>query len=161
VGSRHYVHPYAERWLVLFGFRSRFAYKENCWIFILAIYDDRTCLQALANAINVQKQKEGLILHTDLGTQYTSEGFEQAMKEAQYVHSFSRKGCPYDNACIESFHAILKKEEVYRTVYPDFETARLVLFQYIEAWYNRKRIHGAIDYMTPQQLEDLCRMQAS
>jgi transposase InsO family protein len=58
--------------------------------------------------------------------------------------SFSGKGCPYDNACIESFHATLKKEEVYQNRYLTFETAKLALFQYIESWYNRKRIHGAI-----------------
>lgn len=117
-------------------------------------------LQALANAIGVQQPEEGLILHTDLGSQYTSEDFEKAVKEAKIKQSFSRKGCPYDNACIESFHAILKKEEVYQTSYINFETARLTLFHYIESWYNRKRIHGAINYLTPQQMEDLCRKEA-
>lgn len=117
-------------------------------------------LQALANAIDVQQPEEGLILHTDLGSQYTSEDFEKAVKEAKIKQSFSRKGCPYDNACIESFHAILKKEEVYQSSYINFETARLTLFHYIESWYNRKRIHGAINYLTPQQLEDLCRKEA-
>ncbi len=118
-------------------------------------------LQALLNAIDVQQPGEGLVLHTDLGSQYTSEAFEEALKQTKINQSFSRKGCPYDNACIESFHAILKKEEVYTTIYSDFETARLALFQFIESWYNRKRIHGAINYMTPQQLEDCCRRKAA
>jgi putative transposase len=118
-------------------------------------------LQALENAIDVQQPDEGLILHTDLGSQYTSEDFEKALKEAGIKQSFSRKGCPYDNACIESFHATLKKEEVYQTTYSNFEKARLSLFHYIESWYNRKRIHGAINYLTPQQLEDLCREEAA
>ncbi len=83
------------------------------------------------------------------------EDFEKALQEAKIKQSFSRKGCPYDNDYIESFHATLKKEE-YRTIYIDFEAARLALFHYIESWYNRKRIHGAINYLTPQQLEDLC-----
>lgn len=77
-------------------------------------------LQALANAIDGQQPDEGLILHTDLGSQYTCEDFGKALKEAQIKQSFSRKGCPYDNACIESFHATLKKEEVYQTTYVDF-----------------------------------------
>jgi len=98
-------------------------------------------LQALANAIEVQQPEEGLILHTDLGSQYTSEDSEKAVKEANIKQSFSRKGCPYDNACIESFHEILKKEEVYQTSYIDFKSARLALFHYIESWYNRKRIY--------------------
>lgn len=118
-------------------------------------------LQALTNAIDVQKPGEGLILHTDLGSQYTSEDFEKAINTAGIEHSFSRKGCPYDNACIESFHATLKKEEVYQTTYIDFEAARFALFQYIESWYNRKRIHGAINYLTPQQLENQCRQVAA
>lgn len=118
-------------------------------------------LQALANAVEVQQPGKGLILHTDLGSQYTSEDFGKALENAKIKPSFSRKGCPYDNACIESFHATLKKEEIYRTTYIDFETARLALFHYIESWYNRRRIHGAINYLTPQQLEDLCRKEAS
>jgi len=70
------------------------------------------------------------------------------------LHSFSRKGNPYDNACIESFHATLKKEEVYTNVYYDFEDAQRAIFEYIESWYNRKRIHEALNYMTPQEKED-------
>ncbi len=70
------------------------------------------------------------------------------------LHSFSRKGNPYDNACIESFHAVLKKEEVYTKVYYDFEEAQKAIFEYIESWYNRKRIHGSLNYMTPQEKED-------
>ncbi|RCO06787.1 IS3 family transposase, partial [Bacilli bacterium] len=101
-----------------------------------------------------------LIVHTDLGTQYTSEAFQKLLKKHEMVPSFSRKGCPYDNACIESFHAILKKEEVYLTKYESFETARIALFQFIEGWYNRKRIHGSIGYLTPDEYEKMCRIAA-
>ena len=77
------------------------------------------------------------------------------VKSLGLVQSFSRKGNPYDNACIESFHSSLKKEEIYCTVYPDYEYARRSLFEYIEGWYNRKRIHGSIGYLTPQQRENM------
>ena len=70
-------------------------------------------------------------------------------------HSFSRKGNPYDNACIESFHSVLKKEEIYLHTYQDSKEARRAIFEYIESWYNRKRIHSTIDYITPQQEEEL------
>lgn len=70
------------------------------------------------------------------------------------IHSFSHKGNPYDNACIESFHATLKKEEIYRHTYRDFNEANRAIFEYIESWYNRIRIHSSIDFMTPQQKED-------
>ncbi|WP_435799593.1 IS3 family transposase [Peribacillus asahii] len=116
--------------------------------------------QALENAILSQDPLEGLIVHTDLGTQYTSEVFQNQLKKHGMIASFSRKGCPYDNACMESFHATLKKEEVYRNRYLNFETAKLALFQYIESWYNRKRIHGAINYLTPDEVERLCRATA-
>ena len=58
------------------------------------------------------------------------------------------------NACIESFHSVMKKEDIYLHTYQDFREARRAIFEYIEGWYNRKRIHSAIGYMTPQQKED-------
>lgn len=78
----------------------------------------------------------------------------QYQKNQGMIHSFSRKGNPYDNACIESFHSVLKKEEVYTTIYCTFEEAKSALFEYIESFYNRKRRHSALDYKTPQQVED-------
>ena len=108
-------------------------------------------IQALKNAYTFQKPRDKVILHTDLGSQYTSQEFKHLTSELNMVQSFSRKGCPYDNACIQSFHTTLKKEEVYQSTYFTFEQARMALFQYIEGWYNRKRIHSAIGYMTPQQ----------
>lgn len=117
-------------------------------------------LEALENAVNAQKPGPGLIVHTDLGTQYTSEAFQERLKKYEMIPSFSRKGYPYDNACIESFHATLKKEEVYQTQYESFESARIALFQYIEGWYNRKRIHGSIGYVTPDEYEKMCREAA-
>jgi len=103
--------------------------------------------------LNVRNTK-GIILHSDLGSQYTSQLFESYMEEKQMLHSFSRKGNPYDNACIESFHSVLKKEEIYRNTYKDFKEANAAIFEYIESWYNRIRIHSSINYMTPQQKED-------
>ncbi|MGM0112136.1 hypothetical protein IGI52_002466 [Enterococcus sp. DIV0187] len=116
-------------------------------------------MSALESAIQEQQPTDGLIIQTDLGSQYTSTDFEKALRENKMTHSYSRKGTPYDNSCIESFHAALKKEEVYQTTYHSFEEARLELFQYIEGWYNRKRIHGAIGYRTPQQAEDQARQK--
>ncbi|MFD1736705.1 IS3 family transposase [Bacillus salitolerans] len=112
---------------------------------------------ALENAYQTQNPSEGLVLHSDLGSQYTSEEFQKDCESKKIIQSFSKKGCPYDNACIESFHAILKKEEVNHVTYIDFKTANLALFQYIEGWYNRKRIHSGIGYLTPQDVEDSIR----
>src|SRR5699024_1017510 len=112
--------------------------------------------QALENAYDTQKPDKGLIFHSDLGTQYTSDEFEKVINQYNMTHSFSNKGNPYDNACIESFHAILKQEEVNHVQYYDFNSANIALFKYIEGWYNRTRIHGSIGYRTPQEMEDEC-----
>ena len=81
-------------------------------------------------------------------------------KEFNIIQSFSKKGCPYDNACIESFHSLIKKEEIYRNTYRTFEEANMAVFKYIEGWYNRKRLHSSINYMTPDQCELLARSAA-
>lgn len=160
VGDITYIHTLRNGWCYLASVLDLHTKKIVGYSFSKTMTVDLV-LKALSNAIDVQQPGEGLIFHTDLGTQYTSDAFAEAIDEAKFVHSFSRKGCPYDNACIESFHATLKKEEVYQTVYLDFETARLALFEYIEGWYNRKRIHGSINHLTPQEMEDLCHNQAS
>ncbi len=114
-------------------------------------------VKSLDNAVLAQSPSENLILHTDLGTQYTSDEFQQMIAKYKIVHSFSQKGCPYDNACIESFHATLKKEEVHHRKYVSFEDANKALFEYIEGWYNLKRIHSSIGYQTPQEFENSIR----
>lgn len=82
---------------------------------------------------------------------------EKWFKINKIRRSYNRKGTPYDNAGIVSFHASLKKEEVYITAYLDFEEANCVLFSYVEEFYNRNRIHSSICYLTPQKFEDLSR----
>ena len=116
-------------------------------------------IEPLGNAYTAQKPEKGLLLHTDLGSQYTSSEFTQHVHEYEMKHSFSQKGCPYDNACIESFHAILKKEEVYHTQYTNYSAAKLAIFQFIEGWYNRNRIHSSLGYQTPQAIEDQMKKQ--
>ena len=111
-------------------------------------------LEAVKNACLNVEDTTGIILHSDLGSQYTSDLFEEYMQTHGIIHSFSRKGNPYDNACIESFHSVMKKEEIYLHTYQDFEECRKALFEYIESWYNRQRIHSALGYKTPQQVED-------
>ncbi|ABY92065.1 Integrase, catalytic region [Thermoanaerobacter pseudethanolicus ATCC 33223] len=123
--------------------------------------DTELAIRAVENAYNAQKPQGKLILHSDLGSQYTSTKFQEyILSKGNIKHSFSHKGCPYDNACIESFHASLKKEEVNLATYYDFDTARLAIFEYIESWYNRKRLHSSIGYMTPQQFEVLIKKSA-
>ena len=110
--------------------------------------------KAVENSCLNVEDTTGIILHSDLGSQYTSAVFEDMLIEKNMKHSFSRKRNPYDNACMESFHSVLKKEEVYLNTYHTFEEAKTAIFEYIESWYNRRRRHSALDYKTPQQVED-------
>ncbi|WP_425305488.1 transposase [Caldanaerobacter subterraneus] len=116
--------------------------------------DTALAIKAIENAYNAQKPRGKLILHSDLGSQYN------ILSKGNIRHSFSHKGCPYDNAYIESFHASLKKEEVNLATYYDFNAARLAIFEYIESWYNRKRLHSSIGYITLQQFEDMFKKLA-
>ena len=85
---------------------------------------------------------------------------KELCKEFNIIQSFSKKGCPYDNACIEYFHYSINKEEIYRNTYRTFEEANIAIFKYIEGCYNRKRIHTSINYITPQQYQLLARSAA-
>ena len=94
---------------------------------------------------------KGMIFHSDLGSQYTSNEYEKLLVENKVIHSYSKKGYPYDNASMESFNAILKKEEVNVNTYETFKEAKLAIFEFIESWYNNTRIHSTLDYKTPNQ----------
>ena len=159
VSDMTYIYVQKEGWCYLTSVMDLHSKKMIGYHFSKQMTTD-IIVQALMNAYVSQRPKDKVILHTDLGTQYTSEDFKNLTSELNVVQSFSRKGCPYDNACIESFHATLKKEEVYQTTYVTFEQARMALFQYIEGWYNRKRIHGSINYLTPEECEQLARQIA-
>ena len=148
-----YIHVLKEGWTYLASVMDLCSRKIIGYAYGTSMTAD-LATQAVKNACLNIKCTEGIILHSDLGSQYTSQMFEGYLTEKGMLHSFSRKGNPYDNACIESFHSVLKKEEIYLHTYQDFKEANRAIFEYIESWYNRKRIHSAINYMTPQQKED-------
>ncbi len=115
-------------------------------------------IAAVVNALHNQGYPRGVVLHSDQGCQYTSEAFAEIVNQYGLIHSFSKRGCPYDNAVMESFHATLKKEEVNRQRYRDYSVAALRIFDYIEGWYNRTRLHSSIGYRTPIQFENELKM---
>ena len=151
-----YIHVLREGWCYLASVLDLHSKKVIGYSFSRKMTTD-IVVEALENAFSIQRPSKELILHTDLGSQYTNQEFQALLVKRNIKPSFSRKGCPYDNACIESFHASLKKEEVYQTKYVTFEEAKLAIFQYIEGWYNRKRIHSSIGYKTPQAMEEAAR----
>lgn len=93
------------------------------------------------------------IFHSDRGTQYLSTEFAALTKELGVLRSVGRTGICYDNAWAESFNATLKNERVYRTQYPTREHARKDIIRYIELRYNQIRLHSAIGYRTPNEVE--------
>lgn len=112
-------------------------------------------LSAIEMALGRQKLMEGseLLGHSDRGSQYASELYRTRLERLGITASMSRKGNCYDNAFAESFFATLKKELIYRQIYRTKEEAKKALFEYIEVWYNRNRIHSSIGYRTPIQFE--------
>ena len=92
-----------------------------------------------------------LILHSDRGSQYVSNAYREATEKFQL--SYSHKGYPYDNACIESFHSIIKREWLDRFRILNIEHAHTLVFEYIETFYNTVRIHSHCDYMSPCEFE--------
>ncbi len=114
-----------------------------------SIDSELTC-RALANALHRQgKKTEGLIFHSDRGSQYCSRRHQQMLKENGITGSMSKAGCPYDNSCMESFFASLKKGRIRRREYATIDDVRKDLFYYIEIFYNRKRLHSSLGYMSP------------
>ena len=143
-----YIHTLKDGWTYLASVMDFYSKKVIGWSYGTTMTAE-LALKAVENACLNVEDTAGIILHSDLGSQYTSDLFESYLKDHKIKHSFSRKGCPYDNACIESFHSVLKKEEVHTKHYIDSKEAFSALFEYIESWYNHKRIHSSLNYQTP------------
>jgi putative transposase len=109
-------------------------------------------LRALKEAIALRNPSEGWIHHSDRGSQYCSKNYINELKEAKATISMSRKATPYDNACVESFFASLKKEYLYKFVFPTKADAIAAVNFYIQ-FYNRKRTHSTLGYATPMEYE--------
>lgn len=110
-------------------------------------------LSALEQAYETHQPPGRLLHHSDRGSQYTSAAYRLQLKQYKMRASMSRKGNCYDNACIESFHSVLKKEFIYCTRFRTKEQAQQEVFEYIELFYNRKRIHGSLGYLSPARFE--------
>ena len=110
-------------------------------------------LSALDMAIADRRPCAGLLCHSDRGSQYQSSDYQARLKANGVTCSMSRKGNCWDNAPTESFFATLKRELVYRTTFASREAARTAVFEWIETWYNRKRRHSSLGYLSPEAFE--------
>lgn len=117
--------------------------------------DERLVETALAMALVGRQPRPGLIHHSDRGSQYSSTGYRGILEGYGIQMSMSRKGEPYDNAVMESFFSTLKGECVNRHDFQTPEEARTCVFEYLEVFYNRQRLHSSLGYRTPMAFEQL------
>jgi len=112
-------------------------------------------LDALSMALGRQNLTTSeLLSHSDQGSQYASDAYRERLAKLGITISMSRKGNCYDNAFAETFFGTLKNELVYRTHFKTRQEAMIAIFEYIEVFYNRKRIHSSLGYFTPVQYEE-------
>ena len=107
--------------------------------------------KAVEKAKIIRKVKKPLVIHTDRGIQYVCKEYKNATEGME--RSYSKKAYPWDNACIESFHALIKREWLNRFKIADYEQAHSLVFEYIETFYNTVRIHSHCGYVSPNEYE--------
>jgi putative transposase len=117
--------------------------------------------QALAMAIGQRQPAAGLIMHTDRGSQYGADSYQQLLTQHGIEPSMSRKGNCWDNAVAESFFHTLKTELIYLEDFKTHEQARTGVFEYIEVFYNRQRCHSAHGYLAPLAYEQVLKINES
>jgi putative transposase len=111
-------------------------------------------VDALEMAVWRRRPVTGLVHHSDRGVQYTAISFGKRLEEVGIVPSMGRTGTALDNAMAESFIATLKTELVHRRRFPEREVARSAIFEYLEGFYNRRRLHSALGYKSPVSYEE-------
>jgi transposase InsO family protein len=115
--------------------------------------------EALHKAIKEREPEEGLLHHSDRGSQYASKGYRKTLKRFKMKCSMSRKGNCWDNAPMERFFSSLKSEWLRDKIFPTHEAATSAIFEYIETFYNPKRRHAALGYQSPIQYENNMKLQ--
>ena len=113
----------------------------------------RLPLVALSRAIAQRRPPAGLVHHSDRGVQYASQQYIQVLRHHRILPSMSRPANPYDNAACESFIKTLKREQIDAQTYRDIEDLRAHLEEFIDQYYNRLRLHSALNYTTPEEFE--------
>lgn len=141
-----------EGWLYLAAILDLFSRKVVGWA-MDATMERTLVMSALRMALRQRAPGAGLMHHSDRGSQYASGDYRTALRDAHITCSMSRKGDCWDNAVAESFFATLKKELVHVVKFKTRSEAKTKIFEYIEVFYNRKRLHSAIGYKTPNAFE--------
>lgn len=153
--------------------------SEQGWLYLTAVMDladrqilgwslsdtleaEHTSLMALKQALVKRSPQDQMIFHSDQGVQYACKDFTDLLAKHHITQSMSRKGNCWDNAPAESFFKTLKYELDMPDRYQNYQQARAAIFAFIDIWYNRHRLHSALDYRSPVQAEqNLTRNQAA
>ena len=139
------------------------------WLYLAAVLDlfsrgivglamdktiaDTLTTQAMTQAILRRSPTKGLICHTDRGSQYAGNNFKAILAQNEFVGSMSKKGDCWDNAVAESFFHTLKVELIHRNKFKTRDEAKRKIFEYVEMYYNRKRAHSTLGYLSPFEYE--------
>lgn len=141
-----------EGWLYLAAVEDIYSRRIVGWSMDTTM-TSRLVVDALEMAICHRLPSEGLLAHSDRGSQYASDHYRRLLSKHGITCSMSRRGNCWDNAPMESFFASLKKELVHREKFASVEEAKASLFEYIEVFYNRQRRHSALGYRSPEEFE--------
>lgn len=141
-----------KRWMYLSSIMDLYSRK-----IVAHIIDDRMDSSLVVNTLKLAIARrgltKGLILHSDKGSQYRSNIFKKLLKDHNIKQSMCGKGNCYDNAAMESFHSSLKKEQIYPNPILDQKETQLQIFDYIEGFYNKNRLHSSLNYISPEVFE--------
>ena len=150
--------PTQQGWLYLAVVMDLFSRRIVGWSMSDTI-DSALVQSAMKMALQHRNPDAGLIHHSDRGVQYAAQDFQDLLEANQAVCSMSRKGNCWDNACVESFFGSLKNEWVRGKIYETFGGAKKDIFNYMEMFYNRKRRHASLDYVSPVVYEEMYEMK--
>lgn len=146
-----YIWTY-EGFVYLTSIMDLYSRKIISWVLSTTL-ESKWVIKAINKAKAIRKNKNPKIIHSDRGCQYVSNEYIKATEGM--IRSYSKTGYPYDNACIEAFHSLLKREWINRFKIFDYNHAYSLVFEYIETFYNTIRIHSHCDYMSPNDYEKL------
>jgi transposase InsO family protein len=150
----------AEGWMYLCAVLDLYSRRVVGWSMDKGLGAE-LAVKALQMALLARRPIVGLLLHSDRGVQYCASAFRALTGERGIVQSMSRKGDCWDNACAETFFASLKRELVGSRIFQTREQARREIFEYIEVFYNRRRLHSYLGYLTPAEFESSASRDAA
>ena len=144
----------AEGWAYVAAILDLFSRSVVGWALSSTLETSSLVHRALDMALTHRDPPAGLLHHSDQGCQYTSHNYRSRLAKLQIEVSMSRKGNCWDNAVAESFFATFKKELIHRRSWSSRAELREAVFEYLEVFYNRHRLHSFLDYKTPAQFEE-------